>query len=102
MFSQPIATGSSSASCQEESKDKELQSSEGGRILQLCRVLSSGAGSGGGVPPPLLGIVNVLGDYFSAFHQTFGGFDSLLNTHTEAGMYSLKAILFLMQSVCPA
>lgn len=106
MFSQPVATGSFSASCQEESEDKELQSSAGSCILhlgtELCRVLSFSAWLCGRSSSPLLCILNVLGDYFSAFHQTFGGFISLVNVHIEAVPCLVKAMLFLVQSVCPA
>lgn len=102
VFSQPVATGSFSASCQEESENKKLQKQWGSCILQLktelCRVLSSSASIRGRSSSPFLCILNTVGAYFNAFNQLFGGvFFSLLSMQIEAGTCLVKAMLFPMQ-----
>lgn len=103
MFSQPVATGSFSASCQEESEDKELQSSEGSCILhlgtELCRVLSFSAWICGRSSSPLLCLLNVVGDDFNAFHQTFGGF-YFSDKRAHGGCYMLSKSYAVSSAVC--
>lgn len=92
-----------SASCQEESEDKELQSSEGSHILhlgtELCRVLSSSAWICGRSSSPLLCILNMVGDYFNAFNQIFDGFYFSVKS-AQRGWYVLSKSHALSNAVC--